>query len=405
MELNDLVDMARINAKFHSLAKNVFKRIYSHHIRITQLHSAPRIFSQHKELDWKEFDGILQINDYELTLNILHYFGDVIERFEIERDGTESMTLEALCMNLNKYCALSLVRLDLGMFKSDCLEILNGPFTNLEEFTFDTSYKMVTKTLSLGEKFPKLRRLTLTNWNRQNALIILDGHLPHLEYLNIESSTGSERQAFDNFLKQNPTIRHIEVTGFPKDYIKTIHQLLPNLKHLTIGSGYTRGRCEIDDPIHFEHLKVLHYRTYRPKSLTKISFSHLEELLIYYDSDSFNRWIEFFGMNQTFTRFYVHADFDAIDFELNIQQIIDALPPSVVDITINCYSGLETETIARVVRSRDNLFKFQFSTKEDFDDLDVLRATFEEKWDITIPPSKNSWNQLLFVSKHSFTSK
>lgn len=423
MELDQLVNMTQVNARFYNLARNVFKRMYSHHIRINRLDNAPKISIMGQWMEYQfgshalgvrtpvpyngrasiKFDGIVQIFDYHLLLNTFRYFGDVIQSFEIQGGGIEPNVLKNLYAHISKYCASTLVRLDLGIFKDKRLETLTGPFTNLEELILDISHKIRTVKISLSEKFPNLRRLTLTNWKRQQALLILDGQLPYLEYLNIESAKGgSEHLAFDGFLQQNPTIRQLRVSHFSKDYIETIHRLLPSLEHLTIDGGLDQN--EIVDPIHFEHLKVFHYRTYRPKSLTKISFSHLEELLMYYDRESYYQWIEFFRMNHTFTRFYVDEDFDAIDFEQNIQRIVNALPPSAIDITMNSYSGLDIKTITKIIQSRDNLMTLQYSTPNDIDDIeDELTTTFGKSWNITIPPNRYSWNQILFVRKHSTT--
>lgn len=423
MDVVGLVNMAQVNERFYHLAKNVFKRMYSQHIRIGSLNNIPKLSIVSQFMDklfgsnalhknhklaiytgpsWIQINGIVEFYDYKLTLNVLKYFGDVIKRFDFEKNGMESCVIGIVYNHLNKYCASSLEHLSLGTIMDDWVKNLKGPFKNLKELSFDINHNMATIRLPMSEKFPNLQRLTVKNWYQESKPIFLDGNLSHLDYLKIEYS--AEIQTFNDFLEQNPTIRHLEVVGFPKNYIKIINEFLPNLEILTIDGRAIDAQIGIVEPIHFEHLKVLHLLSNSPASMTQISFSCLEELMVYHTSDDVNQWIEFFAMNHTFTRFILHEDFDAEHLDRYIQMLIDALPRSVTEITIKSYSGLRAETIARIIQTRDNLIKLEYSTPRKLDAFqDEFRtATCRINWDITIPETLYTWNKLQFVRKNYY---
>lgn len=429
LDLPSLVNVAQVNAQFYYLTQNVFKRKFSHHIRVEHLENTPKSMANilientetfishalgnHERLPSKsnvysKYGEIDVIRDYQLLLNTLKYFGGVIQKFEMVRASLEPSVIKTICTYLDKYCASSLIQLNVGVTKEYWLDALKGPFKNLNEFTFDAGHEKVprrSKTVSVSEKFPNLRRLSLNNYHRKKSAIYLNGQLPQLEYLSIANVDQSDNE-FDKFLKENPSILSLEITGFPKNFISTIHRFLPNLENLTIGRHGFDGYIEIDEPIHFENLNVFHLRSYDPRTLTKISFSHLQELLMYYENDEVNKWIEFFKMNHTFTRFHIYEETHLDDIDSKMLNLINELPESVVDISIVSYSGLEPETIAQIIESRENLMKFQLTTVRELADIEaVSRDRLTTNYDIEISNDHYAWNFILFVRKNSTSAE
>lgn len=418
LELPDLVNMAQVNEGFNHLSRFVFKQKYAHHVLVDDIENVPGEFGENllnrfgifalgmrlprKATSWSSENGVFKLHDYWLILNTLKYFGNLIQKFEIQSSmpNKRDKVRRVIYDHLTKYCASTLVQLDLGTVRDIWFDTLKGPFTRLEELIFDKAYifyiGITAKTLLVAQKFPNLRRLTMKNGFSSTTPLILDGFVPHLEYLNIERNVNS----IENFIRQNPHIRSLELTGFPSDYINIVHEHLPNLESLTIHTDQSEDSIEINRPIDFEHLKVLHSHCYYINSLTNISFSNLEELLMFYKHQEVNQWIQFFGMNQTtFTRFILY-DYNHVDFyfAFDIQRLVDALPQSVDEISIYKMHFLNAETIVRIIESRANLRKILFSQTEFFDFEPVLRRRFDENWEITATED-NSWNNILFIRK------
>lgn len=235
LDLPDLANVAQINEKLYHLDSNVFKRKFPLHIRIAELQKIPLklVFDQlieeishgDKQSLWIKSNKIIYVYDYDLTLNILKSFGDLIKRFDMKK----------IFIYIDKYCASSLIQLDIGVVQDSWLELLKGPFKKLEDFTFDLSHDInqeAINSLSLNETFPNLQRSSLKNWNKRESTIFFNGHLPHLQYVKIERTSGYKQNPIsNNIFNENPHIHSLEISGFPNDYIKVIHDILPRNYH------------------------------------------------------------------------------------------------------------------------------------------------------------------------------
>lgn len=405
LELSDLVNMAEVNAVFYYVALYEFKRKYSHQMfSHSELKGAPKpksliekvLHDGTEEFVFPAYDNVeviqtkkfqfIKLNDYQLLLKTIKYFGCLLKRFNSNEVRLDKNAVKVIFQHLNKYSSQSLIRLAIHFADVELLTELKGPFPNVTEFKFTANSERVfdfnPKSLIITKKFPNLRRFSFFNGVGVRDTVFPNEHFPHLEYVRIEYRDGSEKRSrISKFLFQNPHIQHLKVVGFPGDYIMKIHSILPNLEKLTFGADIPNSSIDIKKPIHFEHLKSLHVHCSHVRGMRYISFSNLEELQIHYSPVLFHHWNGFFRNNHNFTRliikfvseFYTQCE-DQISLHLN------GLPSNIVEITImEEWYFLTKETIVSILQSRPNLMKLTYIAKRD---IQHLKDEIQTDWNI-----------------------
>lgn len=408
--------MAQVNSDFYGIALYEFKRKYSHQwLIINNPQNIPKpffgkIIHDKNVDDMFIFNETLQnvlIKDYELTLNTLKYFGCVIERFDMTVNRLDDKMRKTIFQHLTKYSARSLIEFKVANIKVKWLDELVDPFPRLIEFTYidnlQRALNLLPGKLVISKKFPNLRRLKFLNWIGDRDEIFPIEYFPHLEYVCIlfnEKLTKKNR--INKFLKQNSHIRHVEVIGFPADYIVKIHAFVPNVEKLTIGNVRGYDSIDIAKPIHFENLKSLHVLCQKVKSLEKISFSNLQDLRIFFNPNSLIQWEQFFQRNHTFTHFEINQPYSSSsDWTTQIDNQLDGLPPSVVEITLNSAGyHINRENILHILERRENLIKLTCKSYTFIEDVN-LGIELERTWNITTPDDLyHGWKGLQFTRKN-----
>lgn len=403
LTLSDLMNVAKVSAEFYYIALYEFKRRHSNQVltvlplrntpdsyidKIINMIDGKNLKKAHQKYSVGMGDRIC-IEDYSFLMDTLKYFGCLIRQFDMSRSGSDGNMVKTILQHLTKHSARSLVQLHLGHIKVEWLNELKDSFPKLNEFTFSDSqeqpFDLNPKSLMISEKFPNLRRLLFLNSFGERDAVIPDEYFPNLEYVKIQFKAMVKRNdRIDAFLKQNSHIRHLEVAGFPDDYIIKIHSFVPNLVELTIGDARSYNSIDIKEPIHFEHLKSFDVRCYHVSSLERISFSNLQELRISYNRNTFSKWEQFYQRNHTFTRFEIEQTENA--FISSANQLIDhiaRLPPSVVEVTLTFgTNSVVEEAIAGILERRENLMKLTFKRETSAREVE-LRNRFETHWHIT----------------------
>lgn len=414
LDLSDLLNTVQVNARFRSIATFEFKRKYSHQRFCVEnaLKNRPKTFLErfirddddenmgdNYTLDAQKPHHIL-FRDYKFLSSTLKHFGCVIKRFKLENQLQNDGVIESILQQLNKYSAPSLIELELYKIDIKWLKALNGPFPKLEEFNFHDSYNTLIGTklsLVITKKFPNLRRFSLFSYNGLEPVVLnSDGcdtlvpieYFPNLEYVSIGFKPvcqWKKNHRIDRFLKLNPQIRSLEMTG-DADYIVKIHSIAPNLEKFTIEFGRGDGSIDIKEPIHFEHMKSLHVLGHDIDPLANITFSNLQELRIVYNPRAFNQWNEFIQNNPNVTRFEIDLDasFQQFDIEVLIRMIL-RLPLRITELTINYKASIrfDKEIIGGILNRRQNLIKFTYKTQDKIQREKELRIELESDWNIT----------------------
>lgn len=411
LDLFDLVNMAEVSALFYDIALYEFKQKYSNHpLGISTLENTPKSFLdkifgkgdknsaklEHMFTFEKQYQ-YYRLLDYQFALKTLKYFGGVIKEFEMRHNNLNDNVIKTVFQHLNKYSARSLAGLHIGTTKLELLNELKGPMQKLNTFSFgedDSRKREFNPRWLFREKFPNLRQLIFLNWKGNSDNVFPIEHFPHLEYVKIEFDWNLDNpNRINKFFKINPQIRHVDLVGFPADYIVNIHSFIPKLEKLTIGREWRRDSIEVTKAIHFENMKSFNVLCKDVESLENISFSNLQELrIVYFYSRSIGQWEQFFQRNHTFTHFEVT---EAHDLPLST---IDKLPPSVNEITLNYKQHrFNKETIIHALETCGNLMKL--TCKNNVEIQDVV-FELEDDWVITTPDDLDEGrNGLQFTRK------
>lgn len=199
---------------------------------------------------------------------------------------------------------------------------------------------------------------------------------PFMERLHFKvagpSTVHAQKEQIDDILKKNPQIKSIEIHDFPKDYVKVVHQHLPNITDLFLH--------ELDignDKVHFEHVRSFTLYDTAPGSIENLSFSRLESLQIEYSRDMFDSWIRYLRNYSNLTRFKVGT---IDDDELPLVQLTNELP-ELVDFSLRSIHHVKVDTICQFIDAHEmlNKIKLSFFKRED---LQQLQQRYEDDWHI-----------------------
>lgn len=427
LDLPDLVNMAQVSAELYKIALYEFKQKYSHALlRVGILMNPPKSFigslleniglsqltsekTLQRSISNFTFDAVAQrmlINDYSLLINTIKYFGCLIHRVDMRKNVHDANAVKPIFEHLNKYSARSLIQLQVGHVKIEWLDELKGPFANLDEFTFNDSYEPSSefrpKRLMIRKKFPNLRRLLYVDWIKGSDIVFPDEHFPKLEYVSIEwKLILSDYRMINKFLEQNSRISHLEVIGFPSDFIVKVHSLVPNLEKLTIDNTHRESSIIVREPVHFEHLKSFIVRS-EVVPLESISFGNLQELRIVYNPDSVDKWNQFFRKNRNLTRLEIEQSHSSqIRWSNQFVNQLNGLPASVAEITLVSESyPVAIETIVGILGRRGHLIKLTYKAATSISKSE-LREKIGNNWNIKTPDNLDEgWSGVQFTRRN-----
>lgn len=337
----------------------------------------------------------IEIHNIDLLCDVLKRFGDSIHKIEDLTHYGDPDQLAIISRSINEYGQDSLTCLELGEIKKNAFEQFTVPFKRLEDLTFTVRAKQFRNgSLPVNKLFPNLRRLNIiSKSNEKIDFSYIVGHFPLLQELHMKGLTNlntlEQRKQMDEFIRENPQIRTIEVESSPDDYTKFLAETLPNLESLKLDNFNVWG-----DDVQIESVKHFNLNFFSPNAIDKLTFSHLESLEIKYSVQLFKSWLEFFKNHHDLSRLHVEVFHNERDVRLD--ELMNEMP-NLVEISFNCLRCVNTEMVTQIIKNHKNLMKFKFLTLMPQDDLSILRKRFDYDWDIY--DVKSCWNGLLFERK------
>lgn len=375
-ELFDLISVAAINEHFQHLAADVFRRKYAE----KTIDFCLPLSQQKKDLMFV-LDKKLQIEDFNLMLSILIYFGHTIKDLAISYENFETDQTNQINKYMNTFCLESLTQLLLKNCKLNTLNVIRKPFKNVENVTFIGGFEKLTHIdLTLNEMFPNLRRLDLANVKVADPEFI-NRKFPNLEHFTV-SFDGFAEQHIEKFVKKNPQIRGLQLMNSSYTFLKFLSENSKQLDQLELILT-TKNRVNyFGGDIHFKNVKNLMIKTDHQDYPEKLVFDQLEELRI----DCFNQlndeWINFIVKNQRLR--YLCLPFCTLD-DQQILKLAKHLP-DLVELSTSLTPNTHIETIVRFVQHCKQLKKlilFTFFTSLfSENDSNELHLRLKPEWDM-----------------------
>lgn len=317
---------------------------------------------------------LVQIQDFELTLLALKYFGRFIEKLKIDYSFMNEFQLNRINGMINEYCSESLIEIHLSNCEGYVLEVFTAPFKKIESVSLGMEMKTVGK--SLDQIFPNLKSLSLSLITILDESLI-DCHLPYLEhlYFRVEHNFRDTTESYVEILiRNNPQIRSIVLYNVSSRFLAIVNQLLSNLEHLTLWAFAMNG-----DDIHFENVKTFVMKNALYSSPVNITFSNLEELHMSYYDNRFDAWLDFITKHPNLKRLHIEESV-ATDIHERFGTLTDNLH-SLDEISIVCQGSMSVEAVTKLIGDHENLMKLDLATLTD-DVKETLRKELGSRWNI-----------------------
>lgn len=374
LPLKDWPSLAKTNSKLSLVVCDSFRRKYrDFEVKILETHS-----KEGKTIVESSNNKQIQIHDFAAAVAMMMNFGHLMKRLNINSDQMAKTEATAINQLIQTYCT-TLTHLSLGFINADTLQQFKTPFQNVQELSFIVKKSGVNGgVLPLNELFPALKSLA---FHAEVDMTFIDCEFPMLEHLcagiNDDSSIASKKtmlkDRIESLITKNVQIRSIDIDGFPKDYVKVINKLLPNIENLTV-SSFDIGHSTL----RMENVKNFMLYETSPVSIDKLFLPQLESLKMYYTPIFSNSWMKFFKN---------HPDLRRLDltesFTMEIVPLVEftAAFRDLHEMVLRCTTYIDVETIGQFIESHDKMMKFQFSIRKfKTEDSQVLKRRFENEW-------------------------
>lgn len=159
LDLIELLQMSFTNEYYHRLCADVFRR------KTKNRKVVFRILTYYKDkqlgIRLSEPENSIYIENCDLMLKFLKSFGNSINTLKMDYSCSfDADRRKEITEWVNKYCAETLLQLELVQYTGFKLDYFTLPFKTLQKLSID-HLMLETKTTTLYEKFPALRDLTL----------------------------------------------------------------------------------------------------------------------------------------------------------------------------------------------------------------------------------------------------
>lgn len=340
-------------------------------------------------------EKLIVINDLYTATEIIKHIGPVINRIEVRNKyilKNESMIVNQF---IDRYCAKSLIHLDLDSIKINTFETFTSPFNKLEELAFSVDVEKVrVGTLPLNDLFPNLKRLHM-KFHSYIDFKFINYAFSKLEHLDLYASdiAWEQKRQIEAFVAKNLHVRSLEFSVADDYYIKDINEIFPHLENFTIQS-FDVGNAII----RFDNVKHFTLKTPFAPSIAKLSFPHLESLTFKYASTLFNEWMGFMRKHSNITHldlteFYKGTDVPLIELTAQLPELIVMKVTSkkcaCVDIISQLFDGHKKlmrmelkfdQCVRGNLEKISNQFDDEWLIDMSYDDIDYLpRVIFQRK--------------------------
>lgn len=392
LEIDQLAHMAAVDDRFANVAKKeLAKRCPDFQLQIIWAHIGqdPK-FSVKNSVKW------LSVNEYKLGLKLLKYFGELFPVLGIHNNNFEPERAAVINRYANKYVSQYVTQFKLNVIDGT-LEQYTNPFTAVKQVESIIKAETFGDVLPWSRLFPNVEKLQLT-LPLEGKFGFIDCELPNLQELTVvfdDESNGTRWQRneqIEGLIRKNRQIRYLKTDFCPKDYIKVINHLLPELETLILYKMHILN----EEGVHFETVKRFVLLSNHPVGIDKLSFKSIESLRCHYSPKLFDSWLAFLKNHPNLFRLHLVEDTSS-DQSIQLEELTSVLP-NLVEVTMQYTNYISREAISTFIKTHDKLMKFSFFSRSfEAPDFDILRERFSDDWEID--RSHVSRPGLLFVRK------
>lgn len=398
VKLPKLVEMAETSGEAYERALDIFKQKYvaKQFVVVEFLPDMVPVY---------EFGSTVQIQNFELLLKFLKFFGHLVQNFQVIFTKMSENEAKQVSASIQNHCAKSLTQLWM-IGNGYELEEMQTPFERVENLTLSGKWNaMGSKILKFDQLFPKIRRLQFKYGLAVDDRASIQGTFPQIEHFHTEYRVHDVNASQDAFpqervikslLASNPTIRSLELNYVSERFLANFHSILPQLEslrmeYISIVDGYKRPK------VTFKAVKKLSISNWsefvNPAIMQTIAFKQLEQFIIGWNDTDVDQWLDFIVKCQTIKKFETFGGFmnddQLVRFGEGLPHLVDA----------NVYTKSKVDTIVRFMK---NSKKLEFLTLQRFNDL-VLRKDLKKKlgtkWEWHRMPNDNG---VRLERKHKF---
>lgn len=287
LEIEDLWNLAETNSKLKPALDAVFRSKYQ------EVGIKDAIGSKYFTYN---FEKRLRLFDIDLSLKNIEHFGSAmrkiyVDNFSIDQFSSRSNSDKSnrIFQSINKYAGDTLECLHMGRLKENTLQQLTDPFKKVEELGLEITDEIRAGSLPLNELFPNLRRLELKMMYATGDYSVLDCEFPHLEHITFEFDDRAlqRRDQIEAFLRKNSHVKGVKVAFIPREFLKELPVLLPNIENLTLNIVFVD-----DDVIQFDnvkHCKFYNHIMYEYGKTQNLLFPQLESLELSFSNREIER--------------------------------------------------------------------------------------------------------------------
>lgn len=342
-------------------------------------------------------EDYLDIQNYEMTLKILHIFGSSIHRLSVGYVGMSSSEVKEINRLIREKSADQLIEFRATFRGNELNSLLTAPFPKVETATFAVGH--LKSMVDLNQIFPRLSHLTLHSTITKSGELI-DRHFPHLTHFTIYffDQPGLTEHDFESMLRKNPQITTIAADHCSLSFLEILRENSLNLESLQLDNLQLNLFSAGNAVVRFERVKKLTLQVFYGILLTPavIPFEfgdQLEEVTLVWSHFRLgDRWTAFIERNSNIQIMTVHysscvcRDYAYLT-DLNLPELreitlrgIDLNAEDEIDnffSKVNNWNKLETMNFVDVSKSHEDVLRKQsgawkVTEFENAEDADVL---------------------------------
>lgn len=310
----------------------------------------------------------VEILEFDMILEVLQHFGKYIRHLQINLANADSFEAKTISEYISKYAAESVTEIEFDIGKGNVMKYISQPFKKVQSATFLGKIPSVEQNVpQMNESFPSLRILTLSHL--ESNIDYLNSFLPHLVRVNILTGKkiSSDHMIF-NLFAANPHIRIIYMDGYKSTFLNDFTLIAPQLNSIILASHKS--------PIRHDKATRLSIVD-KNASPNSVIMPNLMELEMYFDTESFFKWINFLLEHQNIRRLVLQFTYLNGDQLQGIMEILSNLEELIL-VSMNGQSW-RADTISYLLKYNENLKVFAVNSIRK-GDSQVLYKKFEDTW-------------------------
>lgn len=384
LDLENLINIARINKHFADLAFDSFRHKYSN--QEIDFRDSFTYRDREGQSPVKYLNRIIQVNGEKMCDKTIANFGPAIRKIRLTSFQKSKKSIGKFMKSINECCAKSLHELKLWDLESDALAQLTNPFEQVDTLLFSLNMQnetLANGTLPLNRLFPRVHHFTLIVGRDVDAAYI-DCELPHLKHLAISftpNPTEVTANQIEPLIRKNPHIRSLDLNNFGKElgkFLENTSQLLPQLENLTLeDTAFGRPSTRGNKSIRWENVKVLDFRSGCPPD--RIVLPKLQELHITqykYGVYEF-QCTRFFQIHTNIQRLFIKNSLRPVE-HMTLSELTMSLS-KLTQVFITNAPAFAVDDIIQFIRTHENLTKLRLDRIDKLTRF-TLRTAFEKEW-------------------------